>query len=336
MFIDKSILVTGGTGSFGNQITRFFLERGASQVRVFSRDEKKQHDMREQLLDKRARFFLGDVRDEKSLDSAMCGADFVFHAAALKQVPSCEFYPLEAVKTNVLGTDNVLRKAVQYGVKKVVILSTDKAVYPVNAMGQSKALMEKVMLASARHGHESNTIFCATRYGNVLASRGSVIPHFVQQLKSGSPVTITDPRMTRFLMSLDESVELVLEAFNNGNNGDIFVKKAPASTVETIAKALKEIFSSNSEIQIIGTRLGEKKHETLLSRDEMRKAIESKLFFRIPLDERNLNYSEYLTEGQQLLSEVEEYSSDSTQQLSVEELKTKLIALPFIKNHLVS
>ena len=334
MFEGKTVLVTGGTGSFGNEITKLFLKTGASDIRVFSRDEKKQHEMREALGRSRVNFYLGDVRDEASLENAIAGVDFLFHAAALKQVPSCEFYPMEAIKTNVIGADNVLSQVQRHNVKKAILLSTDKAVYPINAMGQSKALMEKVMMASARNTKGRNTILCATRYGNVMTSRGSVIPLFVSQIKSGQPLTITDPDMTRFLMSLEESVDLVIKAFTDGQNGDIFVQKAPAATIGDIVIALKDIFESNSEIRIIGTRHGEKKYETLLSREEKQKATELETCFQVPLDNRDLNYGSYIHEGEPLISGGEDYTSHNTRRLSIPELRLLFLSLPFIQQSL--
>ena len=334
MFKGKTVLVTGGTGSFGNQITSLFLNSNAADIRIFSRDEKKQHEMREALAQDKVNFYLGDVRDEASLEQAMMGVDYVFHAAALKHVPSCDFYPMEAVKTNVIGADNVLKQAAKHAVKKAILLSTDKAVNPINAMGLSKALMEKAMLARARHIRDDKPVFCATRYGNVMTSRGSVIPLFVSQLKSGRPVTVTDPEMTRFLMSLEESVDLVIKAFSDGRNGDIFVQKAPAATVGDVVLALKEIFNSKSEIKVIGTRHGEKKHETLVSREERQRAVETATHYQVPLDSRNLNYSSYFFDGTKLVSRTEDYTSQNTKRLSVSELKELFLKLPFISESL--
>ncbi len=334
MFKGKTILVTGGTGSFGNQVTSLFLKSGVADIRIFSRDEKKQHEMREALAEDTVSFYLGDVRDEPSLEQAIVGVDYVFHAAALKHVPSCEFYPMEAIKTNVMGADNILNQAFKHNVKKTILLSTDKAVYPINAMGLSKALMEKTMIARAKHMQCSGPVFCATRYGNVMTSRGSVIPLFVSQLKSGQPVTVTDPEMTRFLMSLEESVDLVIKAFNDGLNGDIFIQKAPAATIENVVLALKDIFQSRSEIRVIGTRHGEKKHETLVSREERQKASETESHFQVPLDTRGLNYASYFSDGKKMISESEDYTSQNTKQLSISELKTLFLSLPFIKNNL--
>ena len=334
MFNGKTILITGGTGSFGSQIISSFLASNAAEVRIFSRDEKKQHEMRETLADDRINFYLGDVRDISSLGQAISGVDYIFHAAALKHVPSCEFYPMEAIKTNVIGTDNVLDLSIKHNVRKAIFLSTDKAVYPINAMGLSKALMEKTMMARARHTEPSNTVFCATRYGNVMTSRGSVIPLFVNQIKSGLPITVTDPKMTRFLMSLEESVDLVIKAFSSGLTGDVFIQKAPAATVENIALALKDIFSSSAEVRVIGTRHGEKQHETLVSREERQRGFESEMYFQIPLDNRSLNYASYLSEGKRVISETKDYTSQYTKQLSVSELKTLFLKLPFIQNHI--
>ena len=334
MFNGKTILITGGTGSFGSQIISSFLTSNAAEVRIFSRDEKKQHEMRETLADDRINFYLGDVRDISSLGQAISGVDYIFHAAALKHVPSCEFYPMEAIKTNVIGTDNVLDLSIKHNVRKAIFLSTDKAVYPINAMGLSKALMEKTMMARARHTEPSNTVFCATRYGNVMTSRGSVIPLFVNQIKSGPPITVTDPKMTRFLMSLEESVDLVIKAFSSGLTGDVFIQKAPAATVENIALALKDIFSSSAEVRVIGTRHGEKQHETLVSREERQRGFESEMYFQIPLDNRSLNYASYLSEGKRVISETKDYTSQYTKQLSVSELKALFLKLPFIQNHI--
>ena len=334
MFNGKTILITGGTGSFGSQIISSFLTSNAAEVRIFSRDEKKQHEMRETLADDRINFYLGDVRDISSLGQAISGVDYIFHAAALKHVPSCEFYPMEAIKTNVIGTDNVLDLSIKHNVRKAIFLSTDKAVYPINAMGLSKALMEKTMMARARHTEPSNTVFCATRYGNVMTSRGSVIPLFVNQIKSGLTITVTDPKMTRFLMSLEESVDLVIKAFSSGLTGDVFIQKAPAATVENIALALKDIFSSSAEVRVIGTRHGEKQHETLVSREERQRGFESEMYFQIPLDNRSLNYASYLSEGKRVISETKDYTSQYTKQLSVSELKTLFLKLPFIQNHI--
>ena len=333
---DKIVVITGGTGSFGNQVARYFLSSEIAEIRIFSRDEKKQEEMRLALNDKRMRFYIGDVRDYASVLQALKGADYLFHAAALKQVPSCEFYPLEAIKTNILGAENVMAAAVENKLKKVVILSTDKAVYPINAMGQSKALMEKVMLAKARTLLANETTLCATRYGNVMASRGSVIPLFVSQLRDGKMLTITDPLMTRFLMSLPDSVELVLHAFQHGKQGDIFVQKAPASTIADLAQALKEIFNKDTPIQIIGTRHGKKLYESLISREEMARVMDMGRYYRIPADDRDLNYAMYLTDGEKKISILEDYTSHNTERLTVAKIKLLLIKLDFIQQVLSS
>ncbi len=334
MFADKVLLITGGTGSFGNAVLRRFLHTDIKEIRVFSRDEKKQEDMRINLNNSKVKFYIGDVRNDDSLFSALDDVDFVFHAAALKQVPSCEFYPMEAVRTNVLGTENVLNAALARGVKKVITLSTDKAVYPINAMGISKAMMEKLMVAKARMTDECRTVFTGTRYGNVMASRGSVIPLFVKQIKEGKPLTITDPNMTRFLMSLDDAVDLVLYAFSNARQGDIFVQKAPASTIMDLAVAVRELFNAENEIRIIGTRHGEKLYETLLTREELAKAEDLGGYYRIIPDDRDLNYGKYFTEGEEQISLFEDYNSHNTQRLSVPEIKEKLMKLEFIRQEL--
>ena len=334
MFNNKILLITGGTGSFGNAVLRRFLHTDIKEIRVFSRDEKKQEDMRIELNNSKVKFYIGDVRNYNSIHSALDGVDFIFHAAALKQVPSCEFYPMEAVRTNVLGTEHVMNAAVACGVKKVITLSTDKAVYPINAMGISKAMMEKLMVAKARMSDERKTVFSGTRYGNVMASRGSVIPLFVKQIKEGKPLTITDPNMTRFLMSLDDAVDLVLYAFSNARQGDIFVQKAPASTILDLALAVKELFNSENEIRIIGTRHGEKLYETLLTREELAKAKDLGGYFRILPDERDLNYGKYFTEGEEQISLLEDYNSHNTQRLTVSEVKEKLLQLEYIKQEL--
>jgi UDP-N-acetylglucosamine 4,6-dehydratase/5-epimerase len=326
----KTLLITGGTGSFGNVVLERFLKEGIGEVRVFSRDEKKQEDMRLELKNKKVKFFIGDVRFEESVATAMRGVDFVFHAAALKQVPSCEFYPMEAVRTNILGANNVLQAAVAAKVKRVVVLSTDKAVYPINAMGMSKALMEKLTVAKARLLTETDTTLCATRYGNVMA----VIPLFVQQVKARKPITITDPKMTRFLMSLHESVDLVLYAYRNANQGDIFVKKAPACTVGDLAEAVMQIFEQKVPIAVIGTRHGEKKYESLVSREEMAHAIDHGGYYQIPQDDRDLNYDKYFVAGEQTISEAEDYTSDNTERLDVAGVKKLLLTLPFIQAQL--
>lgn len=331
MLKDKILMITGGTGSFGNAVLHRFLKSDIREIRIFSRDEKKQEDMRISLGSSKVKFHLGDVRDYRSIFEAMSGVDYVFHAAALKQVPSCEFYPMEAVKTNVLGADNVMSAAIAQNVKRVVVLSTDKAVYPINAMGLSKALMERTMVAKARMCPPDKTVFCVTRYGNVMASRGSVIPLFVSQIKQGNPLTITDPKMTRFLMSLEDSVSLVLHAFEYGEQGDLFVQKAPAATVQTMAEALLHIFDSRQSINIIGTRHGEKLFESLLSREEMVKAIDLGSYYRVPMDSRDLNYGKYFVSGSERVSEVEDYTSHNTQRLSVDEVQSLLRTLPYIR-----
>jgi len=331
---DKVLLITGGTGSFGSTVVERFLKCGVREIRIFSRDEKKQEDMRIALKDDKAKFYIGDVRNYDSIHQALYGVDYVFHAAALKQVPSCEFYPMEAVQTNIMGAENVLNAAVANGVKRVVVLSTDKAVYPINAMGISKAMMEKLMVAKSRLRSESETIFCATRYGNVMASRGSVIPLFVDLIKSGKPLTVTDPGMTRFLMSLKDSVDLVMHAFEHAKQGDIFVQKAPASTVADLAQALKELFSADNSIQIIGTRHGEKLYESLLSREEMARAEEMDRYYRIPSDDRDLNYAKYFVEGEYSVSVTEDFTSHNTERLNVAQVKQLLLTLDFIQDAL--
>jgi UDP-glucose 4-epimerase len=332
MFADKTLLITGGTGSFGNAVLRNFLDSKIKEIRIFSRDEKKQEDMRIEVNNAKVKFYIGDVRSYDSLYSAMRGVDFVFNAAALKQVPSCEFYPMEAVRTNVLGAENVLNAAIANKVKKVICLSTDKAVYPINAMGLSKALMEKIMVAKARTVDSTQTILCGTRYGNVMASRGSVIPLFVKQIKEGKPITITDPYMTRFLMSLDDAVNLVVYAFQHAQPGDIFIQKAPACAIQDLATALKEIFESKNEIRIIGTRHGEKLYETLLTREERAKAEDLGAYYRIVPDDRDLNYNKYFTEGVEQVSIMDDYNSHNTQRLSVDQIKEVLLKLDYIRN----
>lgn len=327
MFGQKTLLVTGGTGTFGNAILRRFLIMGPKEIRIFSRDEKKQEDMRLYYNDPRLKFYIGDVRSYDGVAEAMVGVNLVFHAAALKQVPSCEFYPLEAVKTNILGAENVLSAAIANKVQRVIILSTDKAVYPINAMGMTKALMEKIMIAKARIAAETGTIMCGTRYGNVMASRGSVIPLFIKQIKEGKPITITDPNMTRFMMSIDEAVDLVLYAYEHAVPGDIFIRKAPSATIETLTLALKKIFGTDNPVQIIGTRHGEKAHETLLTREEMEKAEDLGNYFRIPADTRDLNYRAYFTEGKIGISMREDYNSQNTRRLDVDELVDLLLSL---------
>jgi len=334
MFSGKTLLITGGTGSFGNAVLRRFLHTEIKEIRVFSRDEKKQEDMRIELNTAKVKFYIGDVRNYDSIISALDGVDFVFHAAALKQVPSCEFYPMEAVRTNVLGTENVLNAALVKKVKKVITLSTDKAVYPINAMGISKAMMEKLMVAKARMTDEANTVFSGTRYGNVMASRGSVIPLFIKQISEGKPLTVTDPNMTRFLMSLDDAVDLVLYAFSNANQGDIFVQKAPASTIMDLALAVRELFNAQNEIRVIGTRHGEKLYETLLTREELVKAQDMGDYFRIVPDDRDLNYGKYFTEGEEAISHFEDYNSHNTQRLTVSQIKERLLKLEYVRREL--
>ena len=334
MFKEKVLLITGGTGSFGNAVLNRFLNCEFREVRIFSRDEKKQEDMRIALKNDRVKFYIGDVRSYDSVADAMKGVDFVFHAAALKQVPSCEFYPMEAVRTNVLGAENVMRAAIENEVKKCVVLSTDKAVYPINAMGISKAMMEKVMAAKARLCDPKKTVLCATRYGNVMASRGSVIPLFLDQIRSDKPITITDPNMTRFLMSLDESVDLVMYAFEHANPGDIFVQKAPASTIKDLAHAMREMLNMNVEIKVIGTRHGEKLFESLVSREEMARAEDLGGYFRIPSDSRDLNYGKYFVEGEVEASQIEDYTSHNTHRLDIEGVKKTLLKLDIIREAL--
>jgi len=334
IFNGKTLLITGGTGSFGNAVMKRFLATSIKEIRIFSRDEKKQEDMRRFYKNPKIKFYIGDVRQEGGLEDAMVGVDYVFHAAALKQVPSCEFFPIEAVRTNVLGTENVLNAAIRAGVKKVICLSTDKAVYPINAMGISKAMMEKVFIAKARTIDPAKTLICGTRYGNVMASRGSVIPLFIDQIKSGLPLTVTDPNMTRFLMSLEEAVELVLHSFVHGKQGDIMVQKAPASTVEDLAKALNELFSGKSKIQVIGTRHGEKLYETLLTKEEFAVSEDMGNYYRIPADNRDLNYDVYVSSGSSKLSAITEYNSHNTKRLNVNEIKTKLLSLEEVKETL--
>ncbi len=331
------LLITGGTGSFGNAVLRRFLnDEFFKEIRILSRDEKKQDDMRLFYKNDKIKYYIGDTRDKRSVDTAMRGVDFVFQAAALKQVPSCEFFPMEAVKTNVIGAENVLDTAIQQGVKSVVVLSTDKAVYPINAMGMSKALSEKLMVAKSRGLNGSGQTFSGTRYGNVMASRGSVIPLFVDQIKAGKPLSITDPGMTRFMMTLDDAVELVWFAFNNAQNGDMFVQKAPAATVEVLAIALKELYNASNPINIIGTRHGEKLFETLVNREEMAKAIDMDDYYRIPADNRDLNYGKYFTEGESKVSEVEDYTSHNTHRLDVEGMKKLLMKLPIIRKDILN
>jgi UDP-N-acetylglucosamine 4,6-dehydratase/5-epimerase len=334
VFKDKILLITGGTGSFGNAVMKRFLNTDVKEIRIFSRDEKKQDDMRRFYKNEKLKFYIGDVRDLASVKNAMYGVDYVFHAAALKQVPSCEFFPLEAVKTNVFGTDNVLTAAIEAVAKKVICLSTDKAAYPINAMGISKAMMEKVFVAKSKTVDSDKTLICGTRYGNVMASRGSVIPLFVDQIKKGQPLTVTDPNMTRFLMSLEEAVELVMFAFLNAESGDIMVQKAPASTIGDLAQAIKELFSSNNEIRIIGTRHGEKLFETLLTKEEHVIAQDMGGFYRVPADKRDLNYDKYFIEGNEKLHQIEDYNSHNTERLNIEQVKEKLLDLDYIKDEL--
>jgi|TARA_B110000971_G_C20023324_1_gene507507 UDP-N-acetylglucosamine 4,6-dehydratase len=334
MFKNKVLMITGGTGSFGNAVLKRFLSTEVREIRVFSRDEKKQEEIRIALNDPKLKFYIGDVRNYDSIHQALKGVDYVFHAAALKQVPSCEFYPLEAVRTNVLGSENVMKAAIARGVSRVVMLSTDKAVYPINAMGISKAMMEKFMVAKARMQVDGETVFCATRYGNVMASRGSVIPLFLDQIKENKALTITDPSMTRFLMSLEDSVDLVLYAFKHGQQGDIFVQKAPASTVADLAQALQELFKKDNLVQVIGTRHGEKLYESLISREEMAKAQDMDNYYRIPADNRDLNYAQFFSEGEEKISDQDDYTSHNTERLDVEQVKVLLLELDLIKEKL--
>ena len=331
MFKDKILLITGGSGSFGNAVLRKFLNTDVKEIRIFSRDEKKQDDMRQFYKNNKVKYYIGDVRDRRSIDSVMQGVDYVFHAAALKQVPSCEFFPMEAVRTNVMGCENVIDSAMQHNVNKVIVLSTDKAVYPINAMGMSKALSEKVMVSKSRNLNGRSTVLCGTRYGNVMASRGSVIPLFIDQIKAGKPITITEPKMTRYMMTLDDAIDLVLFAYKNAKPGDIFVQKSPAATIEKIAKALLEIYKAKNEIKIIGIRHGEKIYETLVNREEMAKAVELKNYFRIPADTRDLNYNKFFIEGESKIFKAEEYTSHNTHQLSLKETKELLMKLPSIR-----
>jgi len=332
LFTNKTLLITGGTGSFGNAVLKRFLDTDIKEIRIFSRDEKKQDDMRHQIQNPKVKFYIGDVRDKRSVDTVMRGVDYVFHAAALKQVPSCEFFPMQAVRTNVYGTENVLDSAVEHGVKNMVVLSTDKAAYPINAMGISKAMMEKVAIAKARSlGNDAATTICCTRYGNVMASRGSVIPLWIEQIKSGKPITITDPHMTRFMMTLDDALDLVLYAFEHGNQGDLFVQKAPAATLEVLADSLKELYKADTEVKIIGTRHGEKLYETLVTREEMFRSEDMGNYFRIPADARDLNYDKFFVEGQEDISRVEDYHSHNTHRLNKEEMKQLLLKLPEVR-----
>ncbi|ARQ04104.1 UDP-glucose 4-epimerase [Macrococcoides caseolyticum] len=336
MFEGKTLLITGGTGSFGNAVLDKFLHSDFKEIRIFSRDEKKQDDMRKKYNNSKIKFYIGNIRDEDSINDAMRGVDFVFHAAALKQVPSCEFFPMEAMRTNVIGTENVLNAAIRNNVSKVICLSTDKAAYPVNAMGISKALMEKVFVAKSRTVTEEETLICGTRYGNVMASRGSVIPLFIEQIKAGESLTVTDGSMTRFLMSLEEAVELVEHAFKHAKTGDIMVQKSDASTVADLAEALKQLFRADNEIKIIGTRHGEKKYETLLTKEEWAKSEDMGNYYRIPADSRDLNYSNYVEEGSDEITEAKEYNSDNTHILSVEEIKERLLTLEYVRNELAN
>ncbi len=334
MIDNKVLLITGGTGSFGSTVLKRFLDTNVKEIRIFSRDEKKQEEMRIALNNPKLKFYIGDVRDYDSIYQATKGVDYVFHAAALKQVPSCEFYPMEAVRTNIMGTENVMNAATANAVKRLVVLSTDKAVYPVNAMGLSKSMAEKLMVAKARRQQEGETVFCATRYGNVMASRGSVIPLFVSQLKAGKPLTVTDPNMTRFLMSLKDSVDLVLFAYEHGQQGDIFVQKAPASTVGDLAQALRELFEGMGPARLIGTRHGEKLYESLISREEMVRAQDMTGYYRIPADNRDINYDKYYSEGDEKISYSDDYTSHNTTRLNVEQIKSLLLTLDFIKEAL--
>ena len=334
MFKNKTLLITGGTGTFGNAVMERFLDTDIKEIRIFSRDEKKQDDMRKLYKNEKLKFYIGDVRDVGSVKNAMHGVHYIFHAAALKQVPSCEFFPLEAVKTNVIGTDNVLNGAIESGVRKVICLSTDKAAYPINAMGISKAMMEKVFVAKSKTADPEKTLICGTRYGNVMASRGSVIPLFIKQIKGGQPVTVTDPHMTRFLMSIEEAVKLVLFTFKNADAGDIMVQKASAATIGDLAQAIKELFHADNEIKTIGTRHGEKLYETLLTREEHLVAQDMGSFYRVPADQRDLNYDKYFIKGDQKLSSSEEYNSHNTERLDIEQIKEKLLALGFVQNEL--
>ena len=335
IFDGKTLLITGGTGSFGNAVLKRFLNSNVKEIRIFSRDEKKQDDMRHALQCSKIKYYIGDIRDRQSVDNAMEGVDYVFSAAALKQVPSCEFFPLQAVQTNVLGTNNVIESAIAHGVKRVVVLSTDKAAYPINAMGISKAMMEKVAIARGRSlGDDAKTIICCTRYGNVMASRGSVIPLWVEQIKSGAPITVTDPEMTRFMMTLDDAVDLVIYAWEHGRNGDLFVQKAPAATLVTLADALKALYQADTEVKIIGTRHGEKLYETLVTREEMARAEDMGNYYRIPCDTRDLNYDKYFTTGSSKIAEAEDYHSHNTDRLDVEGMKQLLLKLDFVRDDL--
>ncbi len=331
MFKDKILLITGGTGSFGNAVLDRFLDTEIKEIRIFSRDEKKQDDMRHRINNPKVKFYIGDVRDRRSVDNVMPGVDYIFHAAALKQVPSCEFFPTEAVRTNVFGAENVIDSAIKHVVKRVIVLSTDKAVYPINAMGMSKALMEKVMIAKSRNLNGSGTVLCGTRYGNVMASRGSVIPLFHDQIMAGKDLTITDPEMTRYMMTLEDAVDLVLYAYEHGHNGDIFVQKSPAATIDTLARAIKELMHSDAHLKVIGTRHGEKLWEVLVSREEMAKAIDLGDYYRIPSDTRDLNYSKYFDQGEKKVSQIEDYTSHNTERLDVDGMMALLRKLEIFK-----
>jgi UDP-glucose 4-epimerase len=332
LFTNKTLLITGGTGSFGNAVLKRFLDSDIGEIRIFSRDEKKQDDMRHLLQNDKIKFYIGDVRDRESVDLVMEGVDYVFSAAALKQVPSCEFFPMQAVYTNVIGTHNVIESAISHGVKNVVVLSTDKACYPINAMGISKAMMEKVAIARGRSlGENAQTTICCTRYGNVMASRGSVIPLWIDQMKAGKDITITDPAMTRFMMTLDDAVDLVLYAFEQGKNGDLFIQKAPAATLDVLSKALKELYNTDTQVRVIGTRHGEKLYESLVTREEMAKSIDMGQYYRIPCDERNLNYDKFFVEGEDSISKAEDYNSHNTGQLDIEGMKKLLLKLDIIQ-----
>ena len=336
MFKDKTLLITGGTGSFGNAVLNRFLETDIREIRIFSRDEKKQDDMRHLYNNPKIKYYIGDVRNIQSVRDAMHGVDYIFHAAALKQVPSCEFFPMEAVRTNVIGTDNVLTAAIEAGVRKVICLSTDKAAYPVNAMGTSKAMMEKVFVAKSRTVDPEKTLICGTRYGNVMCSRGSVIPLFIEQIKEGKPLTVTEPTMTRFIMSLEEAVELVIFAFKNAEAGDIMVQKAPACTIEVLAQAVKELFNADNEIKVIGIRHGEKMYETLLTNEECARAVDMGNFFRVPADQRDLNYDKYFREGNQERTKLTEFNSNNTEILNIEQVKEKLLSLKYIRDEIAA
>ena len=336
MFKDKTLLITGGTGSFGNAVLNRFLETDIREIRIFSRDEKKQDDMRHLYNNPKIKYYIGDVRNIQSVRDAMHGVDYIFHAAALKQVPSCEFFPMEAVRTNVIGTDNVLTAAIEAGVRKVICLSTDKAAYPVNAMGTSKAMMEKVFVAKSRTVDPDKTLICGTRYGNVMCSRGSVIPLFIEQIKEGKPLTVTEPAMTRFIMSLEEAVELVIFAFKNAEAGDIMVQKAPACTIEVLAQAVKELFNADNEIKVIGIRHGEKMYETLLTNEECARAVDMGNFFRVPADQRDLNYDKYFREGNQERTKLTEFNSNNTEILNIEQVKKKLLSLKYIRDEIAA